>query len=493
MLKINFTTMNAKRFLGMFLMAVLGGLIALFAYTKLVYHPGISIAAEQPRIAKLTQLPEGFDSNRIDFTYAAERTVHAVVHVKTTSMQNQGYSNSFYEFFFGDRLDSKPQPVSGFGSGVIISEDGYIVTNNHVIDGAEKIEVTLNNKHTYSANLIGRDPDTDIAVIKIKEDKMPFITYGNSDAVKVGEWVLAVGNPYNLTSTVTAGIVSAKARNLSILGGRGDHERPSASIESFIQTDAAVNPGNSGGALVNTRGELIGINTAIASPTGSYIGNSFAIPVTIVKKVVGDLIEYGKVQRALLGVNPRDIDEELAKEKGLDKFEGVYIGGLSDGGAAENAGIKEGDVILSVNGQIVNSVSELQEQVSRYRPNDKVEIEINRDNKKKQFLVTLRNMEGTTKIVRKDEIISILGAQLTEVPGSEKSKLGIKSGVKVAEIGSGKLRSEGVQKGFIITSINNKTVASVDDVKSILSGLKGGVYMEGVYPNGVVGYYAFGM
>jgi Do/DeqQ family serine protease len=494
MLKINLTTMNAKRFLGMFLMAVLGGLIALFAYTKFSSHPGsFVVSADQPQMVRLAQLPEGFDSNRVDFTYAAERTIHAVVHVKVTSMQNQGYSNPFYEFFFGDRMDTKPQPVSGFGSGVIISEDGYIVTNNHVIDGAEKIEVTLNNKHTYTAELIGRDPDTDIAVIKIKEDKMPFITYGNSDALKIGEWVLAVGNPYNLTSTVTAGIVSAKARNLSILGGRGDRERPQSAIESFIQTDAAVNPGNSGGALVNTRGELIGINTAIASPTGSYIGNSFAIPVTIVKKVVGDLIEYGKVQRAMLGVQIKDIDEDLAKKKGLDKIEGVYIDGLSDGSAAESAGIKEGDVITSVNGQKVNSMSELQEQVSRFRPNDKVEIEINRDNKKKQFLVTLRNSEGTTKIVRKDEITSILGAQLTEVSPSEKSKLGIRGGVKVTDIGSGKLRSEGVQKGFIITSINNKAVASVDDVKSILSGIKGGVYIEGVYPNGVVAYYAFGI
>lgn len=493
MFKKKFTTMNAKRFLGMFLMAVLGGIIALFVFTKFAGHERSIVLADQPQIVKLAQLPEGFDSNRIDFTYAAERTVHAVVHVKTTSIQNQGLSNPFYEFFFGDRIESKPQPVSGFGSGVIISVDGYIVTNNHVIEGAEKIEVTLNNKHTYIAELIGRDADTDIAVIKIKQNNMSFITYGNSDALKIGEWVLAVGNPFNLTSTVTAGIVSAKARNLSILGGRGNRDRPSASIESFIQTDAAVNPGNSGGALVNTRGELIGINTAIASPTGSYIGNSFAIPVTIVKKVVGDLIEYGKVQRALLGVNIRDIDEELAKNKGLEKFEGIYIEGLSSGGSAEAAGIKEGDVILSVNGQNVNSVPELQEQVSRYRPNDKIEIVINRDNKKKQFLVTLRNSEGTTKIVRKDEVISILGAQLAEALPAEKSKLGIKNGVKVAEIGSGKLRSEGVQKGFIITSINNKTIASVDDAKSILSGLKGGVYIEGVYPNGVVAYYAFGM
>ncbi len=485
--------MNAKKVLGLFFIAVFGGMVALFAYTQFVNPRSYNVSAQQPQMVRLTKLPEGGSSNFTDFTFAAERTVHGVVHVKTTSMQNQAYANPFYEFFFGTRPEIQPQPISGFGSGVIISDDGYIVTNNHVIDGAEKIEVTLNDKHTYTADLIGRDPDTDLAVLKIKESGLPFITYGNSDDLKIGEWVLAVGNPYNLTSTVTAGIVSAKARNLNMLGSGGNRERPTASIESFIQTDAAVNPGNSGGALVNTRGELVGVNTAIASPTGSYIGNSFAIPATIVKKVVGDLIEYGKVQRALLGVQISDIDEKLWKEKGLDKIEGVYIGGLSEGGAAEAAGIKQGDIILSINSFKVNSMAELQEQVSRYRPNDKVEIEISRENKKKQFLVTLRNIDGTTKIVRKGEIVSILGAQFTELDAATKSKLGLKNGVKIAEIGDGKLRLEGVQKGFIITSVNNKVVASVDDLRSVLSGLKGGVYIEGVYPNGVVAYYAFGM
>jgi len=485
--------MTAKRLFGMVFLAVMGGFIALIAYTKFFDHPKVVISADQPKQIRLAQLPANLNSSQLDFTYAAERTIHAVVHVKTVTMQNQTSGNPLYDFFFGNRyFDMKPQPVAGFGSGVIISNDGYLVTNNHVIDGAEAIEVTLNDKRNYKAKLVGRDPDTDIAVLKINEKDLPFITYGNSDELKVGEWVLAVGNPYNLTSTVTAGIVSAKARNLNILSGN-NRERSNSAIESFIQTDAAVNPGNSGGALVNTRGELVGINTAIASPTGSYSGNSFAIPVTIVKKVVADLIEYGKVQRALLGVSIKDIDDELAKKKGLDKIEGVYIAEVMQGGAAEASGLKEGDIILSVNGNNVNSPSELQEEISRYRPNDKVEVVINRDNKKKQIMVTLRNMEGTTKIVSKDEVISVLGAQLAEVSSSEKSKLGIKDGVKVINIEQGKLKSAGVQKDFIITTINDQPVSSVEDVKRILSGIKRGVYVEGVYPNGVVAYYAFGL
>ncbi len=484
---------KTQKLAGLFFLIAATSLITVFLYARFD-HKNIVISAEQPQYAHLTQLTQSSNGNCLDFTYAAEKTVHAVVHVKTTSVQSAPSGGTFYDFFFGDRnFEEKPQPVAGFGSGVIISSDGYIITNNHVIDEADKVEVTLNNKHTYTAKVIGRDPDTDIAIIKIDEKDLPFITYGNSDDMKVGEWVLAVGNPYNLTSTVTAGIISAKARNLNILSERND-KRGNYAIESFIQTDAAVNPGNSGGALVNTNGELIGINTAIASPTGSYIGNSFAIPVTIVKKVASDIIEFGKVQRALLGVSIRDIDEELSKDKKLDKMEGVYVAGISKDGAAEAAGIKEGDVILSVNNVTVNSTSELQEQISRYRPKDKVDLVISRENNKKQISVILRNMEGTTKIITaKDEDISILGAQLSEVPAVEKHKLGIKSGVKVLSLSQGKLKDEGVQKGFIITQINNHPVYSIDDVQHELSGFKGGVLIEGIYPNGVVAYYAFGM
>lgn len=468
-------------------------LITVFIYSKFVRKPVI-ISAEQPQYPHLTQLSTGTNGNCLDFTYAADKTVHAVVHVKTTSVQNVTSGGTFYDFFFGERnFQEKPQPVSGFGSGVIISADGYIITNNHVIDEADKVEVTLNNKHTYTAKVIGRDPDSDIAVLKIDESNLQYITYGNSDDIKVGEWVLAVGNPYNLTSTVTAGIVSAKARNLNILSDRND-KRGNYAIESFIQTDAAVNPGNSGGALVNTKGELIGINTAIASPTGSYIGNSFAIPVSIVKKVASDIIEYGKVQRALLGVSIKDIDEDLLRDKKLDKIEGVYVAGIAKDGAAEAAGIKEGDIILSVNNVNVNSTSELQEQISRFRPKDKVDLVIMQDNKRKQISVILRNMEGNTKIITSnDEELSLLGAQLGEVSSAEKHKLGIKSGVKVLNLAQGKLKDEGVQKGFIITKINNHPVYSTEDVKNELSGFKGGVLIEGVYPNGVLAYYAFGV
>jgi Do/DeqQ family serine protease len=486
--------MNAKRILGMILVAAGGAFLALMVYAKFFDHPKVVISADQQGQIRLAQLPANNGGNQVDFTYAAERTIHAVVHVKTVSMENQTSGNPLYDFFFGNQpYDSKPQPVAGFGSGVIISSDGYIATNNHVVADADNIEVTLNDKRTYKAKVIGRDPDTDIAVIKIDEKDLPFITYGNSDLLKVGEWVLAVGNPYNLTSTVTAGIVSAKNRNLNILSGHRERDGNSSVIESFIQTDAAVNPGNSGGALVNTKGEMIGITTAIASPTGSYSGNSFAVPVAIVKKVVADIIEFGKVQRAMLGVSIRDIDDQLSKDKGLDKIEGVYVAGVMDGGAAQGAGLKEGDVILSVNGASVNSASELQEEISKYRPNDKVEIVLNHENKKKQISITLRNMEGTTKIISKDEAISVLGAQLAEVPAAEKSKLGIKGGAKVINIGQGKLGSAGVQKGFIITTINNQPINSVDDVKRVLSGIKKGVYLEGVYPNGVVAYYAFGI
>jgi serine protease Do len=485
--------MNTKRVLGMGFMAILGGMIALFGYTRIFEHPKVIFTTDQPQV-RLARLTSDSNGNNVDFTYAAERTVHAVVHVKVLSTQREVSSgNPFYDFFFGSRpYDSKPEPVAGFGSGVIISGDGYIVTNNHVIDGADDISVTLNDKRTYHAKLIGRDADSDIAIIKIEEKDLPYIPYGNSDDLKVGEWVLAVGNPYNLTSTVTAGIVSAKARNLSILSGRGmDRDRSASAIESFIQTDAAVNPGNSGGALVNTRGELVGINTAIASPTGSYIGNSFAIPVSIVKKVVGDLIEYGKVQRAMLGIQIQDVDSEVAKDNGLTKIEGVLVKALTEGGAAQAAGILSNDIILSINGVAVNSTSELQEQVSRYRPNDKLEVVVNRENKKKQISVTLRNMEGTTKFSKKDEVASFMGAQFAEASPSELEKLGIRNGIKVVDPGKGRLREEGILKGFIITSINDKAIGSIEDVKRMLSGTSGLINMEGVYPNGVVASYAF--
>jgi serine protease Do len=478
--------MSLKKFSGLLLIAVLSALIAVVLFAS-IYKPGTKIVEAELRPATL------FTSNRTDtgaisdFTIAAEKAVHSVVHVKTKAMRDTYSYNPFYEFFYGERQPSPQRPVMGFGSGVIISEDGYIVTNNHVIQGMDEIEVVLNDKRSFTAEIIGTDQSTDLALLKIDAKNLLPLGFGNSDALKLGEWVLAVGNPYNLTSTVTAGIVSAKARNINIL-------QDQFPLESFIQTDAAVNPGNSGGALVNTYGELVGINTAIASRTGAYTGYSFAIPVSIVTKFVTDIKEFGKVQRAVLGVTIEDITQELAKEKKLGSLEGVYINGVRDGGAAKDAGIQEGDIILSVNEFPTNTASALQEQVSRYRPGDKVKVIIKRDNKEKPFTVTLRNMDGNTEVVQKDDMISSLGASFVEAGSEELSNLKIKNGVKVVSLSRGKLAQAGVKEGFIITKINNTSIRTVNDVRNVLSKIKNaGVYIEGVYPDGVVAYYAFGM
>jgi S1-C subfamily serine protease len=319
----------------------------------------------------------------------------------------------------------------------------------------------------------------------VDETDMPFLTYGDTEVLRVGEWVLAVGNPYNLTSTVTAGIVSAKARQLGIISSQ-------LGIESFIQTDAAVNPGNSGGALVNTRGELVGINTAIASRTGDYSGNSFAIPVTIVQKIVADLKEFGYVQRAILGVSIQPVDDKFAKEKGL-KLEGVYVAGLRENGGAKAAGIKEGDVITAINNVPVNSFAELQEQISKFRPNDQVNVTVVRDKKTQQITVTLRNIDDNTQILRGDPSSGILGAKFEEVPAKDRQNLGINSGVRVKDMGEGKLRESGIREGFIITSVNDKPVNSASDIQAIVNSVQaqGRVLIAGVYPNGRVTYYVF--
>jgi len=423
-------------------------------------------------------------SSDLDFTIAAEKTVHAVVHVKT---KMGGYNNqpTMYDFFFGNPYGNRMMPAEASGSGVIISADGYIVTNNHVIDKASQIEVVLNDGRSFTAALIGRDPSTDIALLKIDGDDLPSVSYGNSDNLKVGEWVLAVGNPFNLTSTVTAGIVSAKGRNLNLL-------QENYAIESFIQTDAAVNPGNSGGALVNIQGELVGINTAIASQTGSYAGYSFAVPVSIVRKVVADLSEYGTVQRALLGVALREIDSKLAQELDIEKPEGVYVNSVSEGSAAEEAGIEAKDIILSINEIVVNKVPQLLEQVNRFRPGDKIKVKVSRNGKLKDLSVTLKNSLGTISYVNKS-VIDVLGASFSELDEASKQKFGISNGVQVSEIGAGKLLRAGVQEGFIITSVNRVRVNSADDVQNVLNKSKGGIYIEGVYPDGTTGYYAFGI
>jgi serine protease Do len=427
----------------------------------------------------------------IDFTKAAESSVHAVVHVKTFYEQEPTVVyDPFHNFFGGNQL-IQPKPQESSGSGVIISEDGYIVTNNHVVANANKIEVTLNDRNSFIAKVIGTDPATDLALIKIDEKKLPFIPYGNSDELKVGEWVLAVGNPFNLNSTVTAGIVSAKARNINILAN--PQNNPFA-IESFIQTDAAVNPGNSGGALVNTRGELVGINSAIASNTGSYTGYSFAVPVTIVKKVANDLLNFGEVQRAFMGVSIRDIDAKLAKEKGWKELRGIYVAGLNTSSAAADGGMETGDIIIKINEVPVNSSPQLQEQVSRYRPGDKITATIIRNEKEKVLTIVLKNKNGTTEIVQKEKtsITTLLGANFESLTSDEKLKWKTE-GIKIIKLNGGVLRNAGIREGFIITSIDKKPIKATDDLVNALQNKRGGVLIEGLYPNGMRAYYGFGI
>lgn len=479
-----------KNAVGIVVIAAVAGFAGAGIYSGVIENNNHVISSEtnqnQPsRLVAFTR--DGSIDSPDGFVDASQSTVPAVVHVKTTFTATAGGFNPFQEFFYGDRGYRTPEPSIGTGSGVVITDDGYIVTNNHVVANSDKVEVTLHDKRTLIANVIGTDPSTDLALLKIDDKNLPYIPYGNSDDVKVGEWVLAVGNPFNLTSTVTAGIVSAKARNISILP---DQQFP---IESFIQTDAAVNPGNSGGALVDTKGFLVGINTAIASRTGSYSGYSFAIPVNIVKKVVDDLIEYGNVQRGFIGVSIRDIDSKLAEEIDIRDMKGVYVAAAMEGGAAQEAGIKEGDIITKVGGVEVNSSPELQEQVSRFRPGDKIEVTINRNNSLRTISVILRNRNGDTKLVKNDVVVSVLGAEFTELTSGEREKLGITNGVKVNKLNTGKLRSAGIREGFIIQSIDNKKIVNTGDIADALNNKKGGVLIEGIYPNGSRAYYGFGL
>jgi len=434
-----------------------------------------------------------------DFTMAAEQSVHSVVHVKTTYKMTQAQNFSgdpFFEFFFGrPNNGGSPMPQQeqmATGSGVIISSDGYIVTNNHVVDKANEVEITLNDKRTFKAKVIGADASTDIALIKIEADSLQPITFGNSDNLKIGEWVLAVGNPFNLTSTVTAGIVSAKARNINILNS-------DMKIESFIQTDAAVNPGNSGGALVNTKGELIGINTAIASQTGSYAGYSFAIPTSIVSKIVADLKEFGVVQRAILGVQISDIDDQLAKEKKLKTLAGAYVGSVSENSAAKKAGIEEGDVIIAINNIATKSVAQLQEQIGRYRPGDKIEVSLMRTNTTKKLIVELQNRSGNTGVVKVVDL-SGLGAKFEPISDQFKYKFRLNNGVTINQLDkNGKLAKSGIKEGFIILKINNTTISNQEDIErayneAINSNSNEKVlFITGVYSNGQIAYYAINL
>lgn len=475
---------NLKNIAFTLFMVVAGAFVAVWVYSTYFDQPDyVTIKEDKP--IKYASYPSDSEIQLPDLTFAAEKSIHSVVHITTQMVRNGQWStgNPFLDQFVMPRR-SQPQVRQGFGSGVILSEDGYIVTNNHVIDGAQNIKVILNDKREFEAELVGTDPSTDIALLKINADDLSYLTYGNSDDLKLGEWVLAVGNPFNLTSTVTAGIVSARARNLGI-------NEDSYSIESFIQTDAAVNPGNSGGALVNQQGNLVGINTAIASQTGSYAGYSFAVPVSIVKKVVEDLKEYGEVQRALIGVNIRDLNAERAEELNLDKVEGVYVLGVTENGAALEAGIEEGDVIVSIEGEPIRTSAELQEKISQYRPGDDVKVIVLRDNKEKQFSVTLRNRHGDTQIVRDRDMV--LGAQFENVSSREKEALEIESGLKIISIGKGKLKEEGLKEGFIITYVNKEPINDVYDLKREIGNARGNILLEGIYPNGEQAYFVFGM
>lgn len=419
-----------------------------------------------------------------NFVEAAENTVNAVVHIRTEIISR---GNSYYDFFgslleqlYGGQMQVPNNVSVGYGSGVVISPDGYIVTNNHVVEGANKIEVTFNDKHKRTATIIGNDPSTDLALIKVDADDLEYLTFADSDEVRVGEWVLAVGNPFNLTSTVTAGIVSAKARNINILGD-------GSTIESFIQTDAAINPGNSGGALVDMDGNLIGINAAIASRTGSYEGYSFAIPSNIVKKVVEDFLQYGSLQRAYLGVSIVEITEELAEEKGITEMSGVYIMEVDDRGGAKAAGIKEDDILLSVNNISVNTNSQLIGVIGQYRPGDKVKVKIQRKGDILIKEVTLKNLEGTEEMHKDTDSFynEVLGIRAQALPSSLKSELGINYGLKIVEVKDGVFKQKGITNDFIILSVNYQKVSSENDLKKALDNSRNGkIRVEGTNSTG---------
>ena len=421
-----------------------------------------------------------------DLTYAAESCVDAVVLVKVTVKSQQQYNiDPFLRYFFGFG-DSQPREQQGSGSGVIIRSDGYIATNNHVVANASKVEVTLNNNRTYEATVVGTDPATDVALIKIDAEGLPTIPFGDSDELRLGEWVLAIGSPLGeqLRGTITAGIVSAKGRSMPSDG--------EFKIESFIQTDAAVNPGNSGGALVNKKGELVGINTAIMSQTGTYVGYSFAVPVNIVKKIVGDLLDYGTVKRAKLGVSMSNVTDEIAKELKLSSTKGVYIHETLKGSAAEKAGIKKGDIITNIDGAEIATASALQEKVNSYHPGDKATVTLLRDGSVKTVEVEFQGDAEATGTVDTDGSIAFYGSKIRTAPKETLAALGLKSGVEVVSVGEGKMLSAGASEGFIIQFVNDQAVSKAEDVVEIAKKSRRAVYIEGVTATGRSAYFAFG-
>jgi Do/DeqQ family serine protease len=436
----------------------------------------------------------------LDFTEASKMVMPSVVHIKSKVYGNRLRRNQYripdpFREFFGmpkqapDENDDKLFD-QGAGSGVIINANGYIVTNNHVIDGADEVEVSFNDSRTYTAEVVGTDPSTDLALLKVDETNLDYLEFSNSDQIEVGEWVLAVGNPFNLTSTVTSGIVSAKARNINILKDR-------YAIESFIQTDAAVNPGNSGGALVNTKGDLVGINTAIASNTGSFTGYSFAIPSNIVAKVVEDLLSYGMVQRAYLGVHIRELDAKLAEEKDIDIINGVYISDFSENSSAEQAGLEAGDVIVALDGKSTNKTPQLIAQVAQKRPGDHIDVKVYRDGRYKNFNIELKTRAGDTELVSKESraVSDMLGVDFRQLTEEEKEEFGTEEGLVLDQIRGGIISNQtNIREGFILTRVDGKRVSSIKEVEKIIDGRDGGIMLEGFYPNSNRRhYYAIGL
>lgn len=475
-----------KNFLIVLLAALVGGVTA-YAVVKTTQKDTSAPYVYSDGDAQVKNV--NFSGEYPDFTYAAEMSVKAVVFVKVVKrIEGQQIPPSIFDYFFGYGGGStQPREQVGSGSGVIISPDGYIATNNHVVAGASEIEVTMENNKTFKAELIGTDEATDIALLKVDATNLPTIPFGDSDKLRLGEWVLAIGSPYGfLTSTITAGIVSAKGRSMPANG--------EFKIESFIQTDAAVNPGNSGGALVNIKGELVGINTAIISNTGSYAGYSFAVPVNIVKKITGDLIDFGKVQRAMLGISMQNISEELMTEKSLSTLSGVYVAEVVKGGAADKAGVKSGDVLTAINGEAVASGSAVQEKINRYRPGEQVKLTILRGKEEKVLNATLigKDTQDMNAYNMQDKI-NLFGAELVPAPKEKLAKLDLKSGVEVTSVEKGKMKEAGIKAGFIITYINNVIVASPQDVAAMVKKARRSILVEGVYPDGSVFYYGIGI
>jgi len=446
------------------------------------YNTWLTSGRNEASAAHFSTLLAGGTGTLPDFVLASEQSTSAVVYLKTTGTAAQ---RSFNDWFFGDFFNQRQEAVVNSGSGVIVSADGYIVTNNHVVEKASQVEVVLTNKDSYTAKIVGTDPSTDLALLKIEGDRLPVITFANSNRLKVGEWVLAVGNPFNLTSTVTAGIVSAKGRNLNLVNNLFP-------IESFIQTDAAINPGNSGGALVNTQGELVGINTAIISRTGAYNGYGFAVPSNIVQKVIRDLREFGTVQRAFLGADVIEIDARVRKQAGLTSNAGVMVGSMASYGPARGVGIQEGDVIKEFDGQIIDSKSTFDELLSYHRPGDEVSLVYERSGKRQSVQIKLTNTEGGMGAVKSEKYYSAeLGAHFETVSKLEKDRLGIGGGVKISQAGQGSLRRMGLRDGLIITQINRTPVTEIEQCIELLRFSRGQVTIEGVDQSGRKSYFTY--